>query len=162
MQESHVKGHHSQQPPSGRGQPLPRRTSPANSVTLKHHRLARDASLRASAGSGPANNTDSTCSPGRNSPGESHYTGQSDPTKWFDQSNQNPMATFDNNIMEGLFQACYTVSDSLRSHFPQLNHRSSKKNPIRRTRTSHSGSRSTTHLRDSQQHKAAVQVITGA
>ncbi|KAK0384577.1 hypothetical protein NLU13_8663 [Sarocladium strictum] len=89
---------------SHRGHPLPRRTSPANSVTLKHHRLARDASLRASAGSGPPNktnsNSNSNSSPRRNSSGESHNTGGSDPRKWFDQSNQNPTATFDNNVME--------------------------------------------------------------
>lgn len=87
---------------SHRGHPLPRRTSPANSVTLKHHRLARDASLRASAGSGPANhtNSNSNSSPRRNSSGESHDTGRSDPRKWFDQSNQNPTATFDNSVMD--------------------------------------------------------------
>lgn len=87
-----------------RGHPLPRRASPANSITLKHHRLARDASLRASAGSGsgPANNSNSNTdsSPRRNSSGESHDTGRSDPKKWFDKSNQNPTATFDNNVMD--------------------------------------------------------------
>ncbi|PHH85567.1 hypothetical protein CDD83_239 [Cordyceps sp. RAO-2017] len=88
------------QPPPTSCHPLPRRTSPANSVTLRHHRLARDASLRASPGSGPANTSNVTSSPRRNSSGESHETGQSDPKKWFEQSNQNPTATFDNNVMD--------------------------------------------------------------
>ncbi|EFY91968.1 Frequency clock protein [Metarhizium acridum CQMa 102] len=90
-------------PPTGpTGHPLPRRASPGNSVTLKHHQLARDASLRASPGSSPAaaNPSNVTSSPRRNSSGESHETGQSDPKKWFDLSNQNPTATFDNNAMD--------------------------------------------------------------
>ncbi|KAM5351828.1 hypothetical protein ACJ41O_004551 [Fusarium nematophilum] len=87
-------------PSSRTGHPLPRRTSPANSVTLRHHRLARDASLRASPGSAPPMATAATSSPRRNSSGDSHETGQSDPKNWFDLSNQNPTATFDNNIMD--------------------------------------------------------------
>lgn len=86
--------------PSPTGHPLPRRTSPSNSVTLRHHRLARDASLRASPGSAAVNTDNAMSSPRRNSSGESHETGQSDPKKWFDQSNQNPTATFDNNTMD--------------------------------------------------------------
>src|SRR5690349_10264135 len=98
MPESEVKSRDSH---SSSGHPLPRRTSPADSVTLKHHRLARDASLRASAGSGPAANSNTNSNTAssvarRNSSGESHDTGHSDPTKWFNQSNQNPTATFDN------------------------------------------------------------------
>lgn len=82
----------------------PRRVSPANSVTLRHHRLARDASLRASPGSrqpNPSENGSAPESPRRNSSGDSHETGQSDPKKWFDRSNQNPTATFDTNAMDG-------------------------------------------------------------
>ncbi|QUC23173.1 uncharacterized protein UV8b_07414 [Ustilaginoidea virens] len=82
-------------PLSSTGHPLPRRTSPSNSVTLIHHQLARDASLRASPGSAVARANKATGSPRRNSSGDSHETGQSDPNKWFDQSNQNPTATFD-------------------------------------------------------------------
>jgi hypothetical protein len=95
--------HGTQPPPSSSktGHPLPRRASPANSVTLRHHRLARDASLKASQGSGPAVKTTTTTSPRRNSSGDSNETGQSDPNTWFDQSNQNPTATFDSNVMEG-------------------------------------------------------------
>ncbi|PHH79336.1 hypothetical protein CDD80_5099 [Ophiocordyceps camponoti-rufipedis] len=87
-------------PPPPTGHPLPRRASPANSITLRHHRLARDASLRASPGSGTQKNKMMASSPRRNSSGDSHVTGQSDPKKWFDLSNQNPTATFDNNIMD--------------------------------------------------------------
>ncbi|UNI17520.1 hypothetical protein JDV02_003856 [Purpureocillium takamizusanense] len=101
MQSTANKSHGTQPPPaSPTGHPLPRRASPANSVTLRHHRLARDASLRASPGSGPAVTSQTTSSPRRNSSGESHETGQSDPKKWFDQSNENPTATFDNNTMD--------------------------------------------------------------
>ncbi|RFU80086.1 frequency clock [Trichoderma arundinaceum] len=93
----------SHEPPlSSTGHPLPRRTSPENSVTLQHHKLARDASLRASRGSVPPNqsNDGASSSPRRNSSGESHETGQSDAKKWFNQSNQNPTATFDNSAMD--------------------------------------------------------------
>ncbi|KAG6000950.1 hypothetical protein E4U43_001453 [Claviceps pusilla] len=82
------------------GQPLPRRISPEKSVTLNHHRLTRDASLRVSTGSTPANNSNTASSPRRNSSGDSHETGQSDPKKWFDQSNENPTATFDHATMD--------------------------------------------------------------
>jgi hypothetical protein len=97
-----------QPPPSSSktGHPLPRRTSPANSVTLRHHRLARDASLKASQGPEPAvKTTTTTTSPRRDSTGDSNETGQSDPNTWFDQSNQNPTATFDSNVMEGKWQS---------------------------------------------------------
>jgi hypothetical protein len=88
-------------PLSPTGHPLPRRTSPANSITLRHHKLARDASLRAITGKAPAKETSDLSSPRRNSSGDSHETRQSDPKKWFDQSNENPTATFDNTLMEG-------------------------------------------------------------
>ncbi|KAJ3483294.1 hypothetical protein NLG97_g7343 [Lecanicillium saksenae] len=78
----------------------PRRASPANSLTLQNHGLARDASLRASPGSARSNPSDVVASPRRNSSGDSHETGQSDPKKWFDRSNQNPTATFDSNVMD--------------------------------------------------------------
>ncbi|KAG6010566.1 hypothetical protein E4U21_005919 [Claviceps maximensis] len=87
-------------PLNSTGQPLPRRSSPEKSVTLNHHRLSRDASLRASSGSTPAKHSNTTSSSGRNSSGDSHQTGQSDPKKWFDQSNENPTATFDHVTMD--------------------------------------------------------------
>ncbi|KAH8130693.1 hypothetical protein ACSS6W_002773 [Trichoderma asperelloides] len=87
---------------SSTGHPLPRRTSGQNSITLRHHQLARDASLKASRGSVPPNqsNDEHSSSPRRNSSGESNETGQSDAKKWFNQSNQNPTATFDSNSMD--------------------------------------------------------------
>ncbi|KAF5678956.1 Frequency clock [Fusarium denticulatum] len=102
MPLNETTSHGTQPPPSSSktGHPLPRRTSPANSVTLRHHRLAQDASINAGRGSGPAVKPTKTGSPRRNSSGDSHETGQSDPNTWFDQSNQNPTATFDSNVME--------------------------------------------------------------
>jgi len=97
-------------PLSSTGQPLPRRTSPEKSVTLNNHRLSRDASLRVSSGSTPANDSNTTSSSRRNSSGESHQTGQSDPKKWFDQSNDNPTATFDHVTMDGKPRVIYVPS----------------------------------------------------
>ncbi|KAG6032324.1 hypothetical protein E4U41_007247 [Claviceps citrina] len=85
---------------SSTGQVLPRRSSPEKSVTLNHHRLTREASLRASSGSTPTHNSNITSSPRRNSSGDSHETGHSDPERWFDQSNENPTATFDHATMD--------------------------------------------------------------
>lgn len=87
---------------SSTGHPLPRRTYGEHSITLRHHQLARDASLKASRGAAPPNqsNGEHSSSPRRNSSGESNETGQSDANKWFDQSNQNPTATFHSNSMD--------------------------------------------------------------
>ncbi|KAI4591822.1 hypothetical protein KJ359_012203 [Pestalotiopsis sp. 9143b] len=81
----------------------PRRTSPENSITLRHHRAAREASQRNLAKqqtvlahkNKPCIPTVSiTQSPRRNSSGESHETGASDPRQWYERSNQNlPVAT---------------------------------------------------------------------
>ncbi|CCC09672.1 putative frequency, clock protein FRQ [Sordaria macrospora k-hell] len=99
-------------PPSfdSRGHPLPRRASPDKSITLHNHRLARDASSRLTSSSalgvtGPQTQpqTQPTSSPTRrNSSGESNDTGHSDPKNWFDQSNRNPVAAFndESNNME--------------------------------------------------------------
>ncbi|KAM0561758.1 hypothetical protein ACHAPJ_002927 [Fusarium lateritium] len=117
---------HGTQPPpasSKTGHPLPRRSSPENSVTLRHHRLARDASLKASQGAGQAVQVASTSSPRRNSSGDSHETGQSDPNTWFDQSNQNPTATFDSNVMEvdpPFFQKESDSSNEEKPYYNQL------------------------------------------
>ncbi|KAK8123782.1 hypothetical protein PG999_003700 [Apiospora kogelbergensis] len=75
----------------------PRRTSPENSITLRHHRMAREASKRPSpigndAGAPPQKSTR------RYSSNESQQTGMSDPTRWFDQSNTNPAAAFDSSM----------------------------------------------------------------
>ncbi|KAG6118565.1 hypothetical protein E4U14_006678 [Claviceps sp. LM454 group G7] len=85
---------------SSTGQPLPRRSSPEKSVTLKNFRIARDASLKASSGSTPAKDSNISSSPRRDSSGDSNETGQSDPNNWFDQSNENPTADFDNATMD--------------------------------------------------------------
>lgn len=81
----------------------PRRTSPENSITLRHHRAAREASQRNLAKQqtllAPTNKpciptVSITESPRRNSSGESHETGASDPRQWYERSNQNiPAAT---------------------------------------------------------------------
>jgi hypothetical protein len=112
MSHPNINSHGTQPPPppqshtqlsSYTGHPLPRRSSPANSITLRHHKLARDASHRANPGaSGRDRSTNTSSSPRRNSSGESYETGNSDPKKWFDQSNQNPTATFDHNVMDGM------------------------------------------------------------
>ncbi|KAH7625681.1 frequency clock protein [Sordaria sp. MPI-SDFR-AT-0083] len=97
-------------PFDSRGHPLPRRASPDKSITLHNHRLARDASSRLTSSSalgvtGPQTQpqTQPTSSPTRrNSSGESNDTGHSDPKNWFDQSNRNPVAAFndESNNME--------------------------------------------------------------
>lgn len=48
----------------------------------------------------PVSNGDTGTSPRRNSSGESQVTGQSDPKKWFDRSNRNPPAAFDQGSMD--------------------------------------------------------------
>lgn len=92
---------HGIQPPparTDRGHPLPRRTSPEKSVTLHHHRLARDATLRAT--QKPAKENVAT-SARRQSSGESNETPPSEPKHWFHKSNRNPTATYDDpNAMD--------------------------------------------------------------
>ncbi|KAI0973746.1 frequency clock protein [Xylaria arbuscula] len=79
----------------------PRRTSPSNSITLRHHRLARDASRRHPPPSIPNAHSSVPKSQGqmkpprRNSSEESHETRWSDPRLWFDQSNQNTKSSLD-------------------------------------------------------------------
>ncbi|KAK1705124.1 frequency clock protein [Colletotrichum lupini] len=82
-------------PKSPKGHPLPRRSSPEHSITLRNHRLAHEATekaalTRALAAASP----ESSSSPNRQSSGESHNTGPSDPEKWFDQNNENPTTTY--------------------------------------------------------------------
>ncbi|KAI0542615.1 frequency clock protein [Xylaria digitata] len=80
----------------------PRRTSPENSITLRHHRVARDASRRHPSPSIP--NDHSSAAQGqmklsrRNSSEESNETPQSDPRRWFEQSNQNAQMTLDTSM----------------------------------------------------------------
>ncbi|KAH6983125.1 frequency clock protein [Ilyonectria sp. MPI-CAGE-AT-0026] len=93
---------HGIQPPTTAptGHPLPRRVPPSQSVTLRHQLFARDASNRVRPGSPLAKERTPTF-PRPNSSSESHDTGPSDPKNWFDQSNENPTATFDNTVMDG-------------------------------------------------------------
>ncbi|KAI0486707.1 frequency clock protein [Xylaria cf. heliscus] len=82
----------------------PRRTTPENSITLRHHRLARDASRRHHPPSIP--NAHSSAAKGqmkpprRNSSDESNETGCSDPRQWFDKSNQHSGGTLLSNAMD--------------------------------------------------------------
>lgn len=85
-------------PVSDGGHPMPRIATPEKSVTLRHHRLARDASMRPE----PVSNPDLGSSPRRNSSGDSHETGQSDPKNWFDRSNRNHPAAYDYASMDGM------------------------------------------------------------
>lgn len=82
---------------SDRGHPIPRRASPETSITLQNHRLGREPSRKPS-------NVDPTAPAAnaarRDSSGESHDTGASDPKTWFDRSNRNPMATYDAGGMD--------------------------------------------------------------
>ncbi|KAI0419864.1 frequency clock protein [Xylaria grammica] len=82
----------------------PRRTSPENSITLRHHRLARDASRRhpppGIPNAHPSAAKAQTKLPRRNSSEESNETRQSDPRHWFDQSNQNTQSNFDTGVMD--------------------------------------------------------------
>ncbi|GKT43381.1 frequency clock protein [Colletotrichum spaethianum] len=95
MSDAHHTSHGTQPPTSPKGHPLPRRSSPEHSITLRHHRLAREASEKAaSKRAAVAVSPGSSSSPHRQSSGESHNTGPSDPKKWFDQSNENPTALY--------------------------------------------------------------------
>lgn len=76
----------------------PRRTSPENSITLRHHRMAREASRRNASMAAAAPLISITKSPRRNSSKESQDTGTSDPTRWFDQSNEHRNAVFDSTM----------------------------------------------------------------
>ncbi|KAI5921934.1 frequency clock protein [Camillea tinctor] len=78
----------------------PRRICPENSVTLRHHRLAREVSKRYSPPAVPTSKTTEVKSPRRNSSGESNETGISDPKKWFDLSNQNALGQLDTSAMD--------------------------------------------------------------
>ncbi|KAI5863688.1 frequency clock protein [Durotheca rogersii] len=78
----------------------PRRTSPGNSITLRHHRLARDVTRRLSPTPGPVPPASALKSPRRNSSGDSNETGLSDPKKWFDSSNQNAVGNLDTTAMD--------------------------------------------------------------
>lgn len=77
----------------------PRRTSPENSITLQHHRLAREALKRHAPANIPAA-SHATNLPRRKSSGESNDTGLSDGRKWFDRTNQNFKGSLDTSGMD--------------------------------------------------------------
>ncbi|KAI1371218.1 frequency clock protein [Hypoxylon crocopeplum] len=76
----------------------PRRTSPENSITLRHHRLARD-SKRNSPPAAHAAQLTNVQLPRRNSSGDSNETSLSDPKMWFDVLNQNSKGSLDTKAM---------------------------------------------------------------
>jgi len=88
----------------------PRRTSPENSITLRHHRLAQEASrlnqqaLRRRTTPAPPNipavKVSQPKSPRRGSSGESNTTGLSDPRKWFNGANANRSGNIDTSAMD--------------------------------------------------------------
>ncbi|KAJ0167783.1 Frequency clock protein [Colletotrichum tanaceti] len=98
MSDAQHISHGTQPPTSPKGHPLPRRSSPEQSITLRNHRLAQEASTRAaSMRVAPAISSGSS-SPRRQSSGESYNTGPSDPKKWFDQNNENPTASYSHGM----------------------------------------------------------------
>ncbi|KAI0185270.1 frequency clock protein [Xylaria flabelliformis] len=82
----------------------PRRTTPENSITLRHHRLARDASKRNPPPTIPNAHSSAVKGqakpPRRNSSDESNETGLSDPRQWFDSSNQHTGGTLLTSTMD--------------------------------------------------------------
>ncbi|KAK4194798.1 putative frequency clock protein [Triangularia verruculosa] len=80
---------------SSRGHPLPRRSTPEESVTLHHHRLAHEASKRIGNDKQQSTLTpqqQATASPRRDSSGESN---EIDPKTWFERQNNNPVGNYD-------------------------------------------------------------------
>ena len=99
MADHDAKPHRAHPPPLfGRGPTMPRRSTPERSAAPRqHHRLARDSPAATRADSVVPCPTDLRSS---NSSGESQVTGRTDPKKWFDRSNRNPVATLDPNRMD--------------------------------------------------------------
>ncbi|GKT55780.1 frequency clock protein [Colletotrichum tofieldiae] len=99
MSDAQHTSHGTQPPTSPKGHPLPRRSSPEHSITLRNHRLAHEASEKAALTRAVAAvSSGSSSSPHRQSSGESHNTGPSDPKKWFDQNNENPTALYSHGM----------------------------------------------------------------
>lgn len=107
--------------PSGpTSHPLPRRAAPEESVTLRHHRLARDAAAAAAAArpsgdqktdadgrrGGATAAPESSLVAGRAAPLDRHNSSGSDPKNWFDESNENPTGWLDANSMDGKWGLC--------------------------------------------------------
>ncbi|KAI0399954.1 frequency clock protein [Xylaria palmicola] len=89
--------------PTGVTYTNPRRALPQNSITLRHHRLAREASRRHAPPFIPKAHSSAVGQmkpPRRNSSQESNDTGWSDPRQWFDQSNRNTKSTLNTSAMD--------------------------------------------------------------
>ncbi|KAJ8120061.1 hypothetical protein O1611_g10462 [Lasiodiplodia mahajangana] len=84
--------------------PIPKRTPPENSITLRHHRVARDGSRRHPPPAIPNAHSSAAKAqvkpPRRNSSGESNETRWSDPRQWFEQSNQNATGALKPSAMD--------------------------------------------------------------
>ncbi|KAI0506538.1 frequency clock protein [Xylaria bambusicola] len=84
----------------------PRRIAPEKSITLRHHRLARDSSRRhppptiPNAHSSVAEPERQTSIVRRNSSDESNETKWSEPRLWFEESNQNAKDTLETSEMD--------------------------------------------------------------
>ncbi|KAI1259614.1 frequency clock protein [Xylariaceae sp. FL1019] len=97
----------------------PRRTSPENSITLRHHRLAHEASKQFAPTEIPNAHSSlkpNVKSPRRYSSGESHETGRSDPRRWFDQFNTNAVANTNAMDMDPPFYQKETDSSNEELH----------------------------------------------
>lgn len=114
--------------------PITPRPSAENSVVLPHHRPARDGSIKPGKTGDSVAAVASTLSPRRESPGDRR---NSEPSKWFDHSNQHATTTLDARAMDGksasYFRANTCVSGS--NCVPiQLSRPSSRKKPTHQTR----------------------------
>lgn len=101
------KGSRKNQSSTSLAHPQPRRAAPEESVTLQNHGVAPIVSEASHADEGSSKSSivadsgskGNDASP-HNSAEGSNETGPSDPKQWFDQSNENPTATFDSNVMD--------------------------------------------------------------
>jgi hypothetical protein len=97
MADTSIRFPGTQPPPEKeRGHSYPRRTTPEQSITLMHHRIARDASLQEPPAPPQLNPKQSR----RDSSGDTQATGISDPKKWFDRANHNAGVSFDAGGMD--------------------------------------------------------------
>jgi hypothetical protein len=83
-------------PPS---HPQPRRASPESSITLRHHRLAREASLCPNVSQPSPWAEDAVAPPRQTTSGESNDTCDISPANWFDNENRN--TRYDPQAMDG-------------------------------------------------------------
>lgn len=101
------KGSRKNQSSTSLAHPQPRRAAPEESVTLQNHGVAPIVSEPSLGDEGSSKSSIVADSGSKgddvsphNSAEGSNETGPSDPKQWFDQSNENPTATFDSNVMD--------------------------------------------------------------